>query len=165
MLTIGKWLVGILAVTISSVAISQVAKPGGSPNTAVTAPQAPHAPSIDSNIDRPIYDEEVMVFDLKPGERLPLTVMDWWNAPVGLAPSCASGFVLLTWQVREPYPNGGDDLLFEGVIPRTGGRTAPLGRGSSGSIRLDYCDEISVINNSLTTYLVELRYASRAHMP
>ncbi len=165
MFTIGKGLAGILAVIISSVVVSQVTQPGGLPNPAVTAPQAPHAPPIDNNIGEPMYDETVMVFDLKPGERLPLTVMDWWNAPAGLAPSCASGFVMLTWQVREPYPDGGDDLLFEGVIPRTGGRTAPLGHGSSGSIRLAYCDEISVINNSLTPYLVELRYASKAHIP
>ncbi len=165
MFTIGKGLAGILAVIISSVVVSQVTQPGGSPDPAVTTPQAPHAPPIDNNIGQPMYDENVMVFDLKPGERLPLTVTDWWSAPAGLAPSCANGFVLLTWQVREPYPTGGDDLLIEGVIPRSGGRTAPLGRGSYGSIRLDYCDEISVINNSLTTYLVELRYASKAHMP
>lgn len=165
MSTIAKWVAGILAAIISAIVVWQVTQPGGALNPIQPAPQAPHAPPVDNNTGQPIYDEKVLVLNLKPGERKPLKVMELWTAPVGLDASCASGFFLLTWQVREPYPTGGGDLLIEGVIPRGGGRTTPLGSGSRGSITLGYCDEIFVVNNSLTPYLVELRHASGAYAP
>ncbi len=162
MSTIGKWVAGILAAIISALVVWQVTQPGGLLNP---TPVAPHAPPIVNNTGQPLYDEKVMVLNLDPGERAPLKVMELWSAPVGLEPSCASGFFLLTWQVREPYPNGGDELQLEGVMPRSDGRTQPIGHGSNGSITLGYCDEIFVVNNSLTPYLVELRHASGTHTP
>ncbi len=165
MSTIGKWVAGILAAIISAVVVGQVTQPGGLLNPTPVVPQAPHAPPINNTTGQPVYDEKVLVLDLKPGKRQPLKVMELWSAPVGMEPSCASGFFLLTWQVREPYPTGGDDLLIEKLMPRSDGRTEPVGHGSVGSNTLGYCDEASVVNNSLTPYLVELRYASGAYGP
>jgi hypothetical protein len=159
---IGKWIAGIVAAIISAVIVWQITQPGGLLNP---TPDAPHAPPITNTTGQPIYDEKVLVLDLDPGERAPLNVMALWSAPVGLEPSCASGFFLLTWQVRQPYPNGGEELLIERVMPRSDGRTEPLGHGSTGSATLGYCDEAFVVNNSLTPYLVELRHASGAHTP
>jgi len=165
MSTIGKWVAGILATIISTSVVWQVTQPNGLLNHVPVVPQAPHAPRINNITGQPEYDEKAMMLDLKPGERQPLKVMELWSGPVGLEPSCASGFLLLTWQVREPYPIGGEDLLIEKIIPRSNGRTEPAGRGSNGSIMLGYCDEASIINNGLTPYLVELRYASGMHIP
>ncbi len=162
MSTMSKWVSGILATVISALVVWQVTQPGRLLNPTSVAP---HAPSIYNATGRPMYDEKVMVLDLKPGERQPLKVMDLWSAPVGMEPSCAGGFFLVTWQVREPYPTGGDELLIERLMPRSDGRTEPIGHGSTGSITLGYCDEASVVNNSLTPYLVELRYASGAYLP
>jgi len=162
MSTVVKWIAGIVAAIISAAIVWQVTQPGGLLNP---TPDAPHAPPINNTTGQPVYDEKTLVLDLKPGERAPLKVMELWSAPVGLAPSCASGFFLLTWQVREPYPNGGDELLIEEVMPRSDGRTQPIGRGANGSITLGYCAEVFVVNNSLTPYLVELRHASGAHLP
>jgi hypothetical protein len=133
--------------------------PGGLPGA---TPEAPHAPPIVNDTGQPLYDERAMVLDLDPGERAPLTVTELWSAPVGLEPSCASGFLLLTWQVRVPYPEGGDDLVIETLMPMSEGRLEPRGRGSSGSLSLGYCDEGFVVNNGPVHYVVELRHASGA---
>jgi hypothetical protein len=162
MSTIGKWIAGIVAAIISAAIVWQITQPDGLLNP---TPDAPHAPPVVNTTGQPVYDEKVMVLHLIPGERASLKVMELWSAPVGMEPSCASGFFLLTWQVREPYPNGGEELLIERVMPRSDGRTEPVGHGSNGSASLGYCDEAFVVNNSLTPYLVELRHASGAHTP
>jgi hypothetical protein len=76
------------------------------------------------------------------------------------SPSCASGFMVLTWMVREPYPTGGEDLQLQRLIPIGGGRTETFASGSSGSVELAYCEEIYLFNNSLQDYRVEIRHAS-----
>jgi hypothetical protein len=162
MSTLVKWIAGIVAAIISAAIVWQLTQPDGLLNP---TDDAPHAPSVVNTTGQPIYDEKVMVLNLKPGERAPLKVMELWSAPVGLEPSCASGFFLLTWQVRQPYPDSGDGLLIERMMPRSDGRTEPVGHGSNGSATLSYCDEAFVVNNSLTPYLVELRHASGAHTP
>jgi len=140
--------------------------PGGLPGGWLSpTPDTPHAPPIENTTGQPIYDERVMVINLDPGARHELKVMDLWSAPVGLEPSCAGGFFLLTWQVRQPYPEGGQDLLIETVVPMSDGRLVPRGTGASGSATLGWCDEGFVVNNGTAPYTVELRHASGVYAP
>jgi hypothetical protein len=129
------------------------------PSPTVT-PIPPHAPEIENTFGVPLYDEQQQLITLGPGERVPLKIMDLWSAPEGAAPSCASGFMALTWIVREPYPVGGQDLQLLRLIPQGGGRTEVFASGAQGSASVGYCDEIFLQNNSLQDYWVEVRYAS-----
>jgi eukaryotic-like serine/threonine-protein kinase len=126
-------------------------------------PTPPHAPPIDNTFGVPLYDEKQLVLTVEAGEQATLRVMELWSAPLGASPSCASGFLAFTWIVRVPYPDGGEDLEFHGIIPRGGGRTEVLARGSTGSATIGYCNELTLFNLSLVDYRVEIRYASGLH--
>ncbi|MEW6406674.1 MAG: toll/interleukin-1 receptor domain-containing protein [Chloroflexota bacterium] len=123
-------------------------------------PEPPHAPAIENTFGVPLYDETQQLITVAPGEQYPLKIMDLWGAPEGAAPSCASGFMVLTWMVRDPYPTGGEDLQILSLIPMGDGRTEVMHSGAQGSTILGYCDEIFLFNNSLRDYRIEIRYAS-----
>jgi hypothetical protein len=161
------WLVALLALLGASaiVAVNLAPLGGLTGGSSSPEPEAPHAPEIVNDTGQPVYDERVVVLDLDPGERSALSVMQLWSGPEGLEPSCATGFFLLTWQVRSPYPDGGEDLVIETLVPMGGGRLEPRGSGSRGSLTLGYCDEGFVVNNGLGRYQVELRHASGAFPP
>jgi hypothetical protein len=80
----------------------------------------------------------------------------WYTTPDNPG-ECATGFVALTWLVRSPYPEGGEDLELEGEIR---GQREVWGRGSTGSATLGKCDLLTLHNTSLEEYVVEIRYAS-----
>lgn len=120
----------------------------------------PHAPAIDNTYGVPLYDEHQELITLTPGEQKTLKIMEMWSAPEGAAPSCASGFMALTWIVRDPYPFGGEDLQLLRLIPMGGGRTEVFASGMQGTASIGYCEEIDLFNNSLQNYRVEIRYAS-----
>ena len=93
---------------------------------------------------------------VQPGEKYTLKIMDMWSAPEGYA----SGFMAMTWIVRDPYPVGGEDLQLLRLIPRGDGRTEVFASGTQGSASVGYCEEVYLFNNSLQPYRVEIRYAS-----
>lgn len=144
-------------------------QPTVTPDTPATAaptdaptltPTPPHAPPIVNDTGEPLYDEGVKVVEIPRGGSVQLSMMDIWSAPVGATTSCASGYLSLTWIVREPYPEGGEDFEIHTAIPFGEGRTELLTRGSSGEVTVGYCDELTLKNISLEDYVVEIRYAS-----
>jgi hypothetical protein len=110
-----------------------------------------------------LFDEQLVVRTVPPGEEVVMKVMDLWSAPVGTPVSCATGFIAFAWQVRDPWPEGGEDLEFRQLIPRGGGRTEAFASGSRGSSSIGYCNELILFNTSLEEYIVEIRYASGAY--
>lgn len=120
----------------------------------------PHAPEIDNTFGVQLYEERQQLIMLQPGEQHTLHIMEIWKAPEGAEPNCASGFMALTWMVREPYPNGGEDLQLRRPVRQGGGTSEIIAEGSQGAIAVGYCDEIQLFNNSLVGYRVEIRYAS-----
>lgn len=82
-----------------------------------------------------------------------------WSAPLDTPVDCASGQIVLSWQVRQPYP-GGDDLEIRRSVPRSGGQTEVLARSARGSATVGYCDELILNNLGLEDYRVEWRYVS-----
>lgn len=129
------------------------------PTTQTSTAQAPHAAPIDNTWGVPLYDEQTRLVTIASGEVSNLVVMDLWSAPVGAEPSCASAFLVFTWQVREPYP-GGDEFRIGRAIPMGGGRSEVLGQGASGQLDVGWCDAITLENQSLQQMRVEIRYAS-----
>ncbi len=123
-------------------------------------PVPPHAPELENTFGVQLYDEHQQLITIRPGEQYTLKVMEAWSAPEGAAPSCASGFMALTWIVRDPYPDGGEDLQLLRLIPMGEGRTEVFAEGTQGSTSVGYCEEIYLFNNSLQEYRVEIRYAS-----
>jgi hypothetical protein len=134
--------------------------PTPTPTPTLPPPTPPHAPTIENTFGVPLYDEQRQVLTIEAGGKVTLSMMELWNAPIGAEVSCANGFLALTWMVRVPYPDGGEDLELHRLIPMGGGRTEKFAGGSSGSATVGYCDEITLFNVSLTDYVVEIRYAS-----
>lgn len=122
---------------------------------------APHAPPIEINQRYLIWGENLMQFRLGPGDSKVLKGMELY-ASVATYPksSCAGpGFIPYTWQVRVPYPRGGD-LEIRKVL--MGGKTEQVGLGSMGKATLGYCGEHTFKNNDTEEIQVEVRYASAA---
>jgi hypothetical protein len=166
--SVGGWIAGIAGTVVAAVLIWWLTHPGGgilnpatpTPPPPPPTPTPPHAPPIENTYGVPLFDEHQQLIAIQPGEQIQLSVMSIWSAPVGTIVDCASGFLALTWIVRDPYPTGGEDLQILAVIPQGGGRTEVVASGSQGSVTLGYCDEIFLFNNSLQKYQVEIRYAS-----
>jgi hypothetical protein len=124
---------------------------------------APHAPKIEINQRYTVWEEQLMQFSLEPGESKVIKGGDLY-ARVATYPesSCAGpGFVPYTWQIRNPYPGGGD-LEIRTVL--MGGMTERVGLGSMGSGTMSVCDEHTFKNNGVERIYVELRYASAADL-
>ena len=125
-----------------------------------STPVPPHAPLLENPSGGQLYEEHQQLIVLAAGEQHPWIVRDIWRGTTDVFPTCATGFMSLTWIVRDPYPTGGEDLQVLGAIPRGGeGRTELLASGSQGSLSLEWCAEIYFYNNSLQEYWVEIRYA------
>ena len=127
---------------------------------AAAAP-GPHAPPIEINARYIIWEENTLQFRLEPGESRTLKGMDLYaNVATYPRSSCAGpGFVPYTWQVRLPYPRGGD-LEIRRVL--MGGKTEQMGLGSMGRSTMGYCGEHTFKNNGAEEIQVEVRYASAA---
>ncbi len=123
-------------------------------------PEPPHAPPIENTYGVQLFDEHQQLITIASGEQHKLAIMELWSGPVGSEPSCADGFMALTWTVRSPYPAGGQDLQLLRLIPMGEGRTEVFASGSQGSTTVGYCEEIFLFNASLQEYKVEIRYAS-----
>jgi hypothetical protein len=132
-----------------------VLSPSGEPEE-----EAPHAPAIPAGFAPHIFDEKRDLLQIGPGERALLDGRELWSSRPGGEASCATGVIALNWQVRQPYPEGGDELELERAIPFGGGSTEVFARGARGTETIGYCDEITLFNASLVDYTVEIRYAS-----
>ena len=75
-------------------------------------------------------------------------------AAAGSEPGCESMIV------REPYPDGREDLVFETFIPQGNGQTQVIASGATGSATAGWCDDLKLFNSSLQDYWVEIRYAA-----
>lgn len=135
------------------------AQPPAATATRPPQPSAPHAPPLPAN-GAALYDEKTQLITIPSGGEAPFKVMDYWSAPEGAQPSCASAFLALSWQVRQPFPKGGEEFEIRTVIPMGGGRTDVLQHGARGTATAGWCDELTLRNLSLEEYRVELRYAS-----
>jgi len=151
----GKWVAGIAASIIAALVVWWLTSPGGPLNPEL---EAPHAPAITATGD--LYDEQLTSAVIDAGQTQSLPIMDLWSAPEGLVPDCATASLAFTWIVRSPYPEGGDELLVQHLIPQGGGRTETIAEGSTGEATLGYCDEIILVNPDVEDYQVEIRHAS-----
>ncbi len=121
----------------------------------------PHAPPIVKEpASETLFAERTMVVTVPAGERVALKVADLWTGPQDAIPDCASGYLRFTWIVRDPYPDGREDLAFETFIPQGNGQTQVLARGATGQTNAGSCDSLTLFNSSLEDYRVELRYAA-----
>ncbi|WP_335966368.1 hypothetical protein [Galbibacter sp. PAP.153] len=123
----------------------------------------PHAPKIEINQIYTIWGEKLMQFYLKPGKSKTIKANELYEYIATYPePSCAGpGFVVYTWQIRQPYPKGGDL-----EIRRTlqGGMTEQVSMGSTGKETMGYCQEHVFKNNGGEKIYVEIRYASAANL-
>jgi hypothetical protein len=152
------WIAAIVTPVIIAVLIWWLIHPGGRLNR--EAPPPPHAPAIVDTEGVALYDEQLLEVTVDPGAKVNLEIMKLWSAPEGTPVDCATGFVAFTWLVRSPYPQGGEDLELRQLIPMGNGRTEVVGRGSTGSATIGWCNELILFNTALEEYYVEIRYAS-----
>lgn len=130
----------------------------GPPPPPVTVP---HAPAIEVNSATEMWGEDTKLIDLAPGARLSLDARNLYSASTTFPPGSCLGpeYVAYTWQVRDPYPQGGDLEILR-AIPRAGGRTEQIAMGAKGRGTMLPCDEHIFKNNGLQSMRVEVRYAS-----
>jgi hypothetical protein len=137
---------------------------GSTPTAAATtAMVGPHAPPIQINQSYLMWGEDTRQLKLEPGQTTTLKAMELyahWSAYPGS--SCAGpGFVPYTWQVRQPWPKGGD-IEIRSVIKQGGGATEQVALGSVGRLMMGYCEEHILKNNDVEPVTLEIRYASAA---
>lgn len=122
---------------------------------------APHAPPIEINQRFQMWEEQTMQFVLEPGDARDLEGMELYTTPATYPrSSCAGpGFVPYTWQIRDPYPGGGDLEIRQHLM---GGTTEQVGLGSMGRATLGFCGIHTFKNNGVQPILVEVRHASAA---
>jgi len=121
---------------------------------------APHAPAIEENTQEyTLWGEETKLLALGPGEKTVLKGMDLYSSrPTYPEGGCAGNtIVFYTWQVREPYPQGGD-LEIRSMVQ--GGREDQVGLGAMGKGAMTPCGEHIFQNNGLQPMKIEVRYTS-----
>jgi hypothetical protein len=134
--------------------------PGAAPTPPAPAPVAPHAPELNVAQGVRIWGEDTKLLSLSPGARITLTGKELFadvDAVSGMGSCLGPAYIAYTWQVREPYPKGGD-LEITGLVQ---GGSHPLeGRGSVGAGQMGACDEHTFKNNGLDPIKVEVRYGT-----
>jgi hypothetical protein len=122
---------------------------------------APHAPELNIAQGVAVWGQDTKLLSLGPGERVTLYGKDLFaEQPTFPTAGCLGpAYVAYTWQVREPYPKGGD-LEITSIVQ--GGSRPLVGRGSVGAGQMSVCDEHTFKNNGLDPIKVEVRYGSYA---
>ena len=122
---------------------------------------APHAPELNIAKGVAVWGQDTKLLTLAPGERVTLYGKDLFSEqPTFPTAGCLGpAFIAYTWQVREPYPKGGDPEITSVV---QGGSHPLVGRGSVGAGEMSVCDEHTFKNNGLDPIKVEVRYGSYA---
>jgi FHA domain len=137
--------------------------------TVTLTPDPPHAPPIINNdSDGELFSERVKLIQIPSGQQIILKVEDLWNdsARGYPTPNCMHAGILFTWSIREPYPTNGDGLEFQREGLTLGQPPIiTLGSGASGSSGIPYCGPLTIVNNSLTNFKVEFRYAAIYYPP
>ena len=120
---------------------------------------APHAPAIEVSPHIEVMEERLKQLRLGPGEEKLIKGEDLYTRIATYPePSCVGPLTIpFTWQVRLPYPRGGD---LEIRTVHQGGHTSTVGRGSMGWGTMNICSEYTFRNNDVEEILVELRYAN-----
>lgn len=122
-------------------------------------PTPPRAPALKVGAGLTAFNEDTRLLNIESGQSVTVDMRQLWSAPVGTPVDCASGFIVASWQVRQPYP-GGEDLEIRRTVPRAGGQTELLASGARGNVTLGYCDELILQNLGLEDYRLEWRYVS-----
>ena len=121
----------------------------------------PPAPTLQADNGVRLWNEDTFQFQLEPSEIREVRGMELYEAlMVSVEQACVGpGYVVYSWQVREPYPTGG-----EITITRTlqGGLEDKLATGSSGQVNLGWCSVHRLKNTSINPINVQVRYASAA---
>jgi hypothetical protein len=121
---------------------------------------APHAPPIEvSTSETTVWGEDTKLITLEPGASTTLDARNLY-AEIDTYPvsGCAGpAYIIYTWQVRDPYPEGGD-LEIRSIVQ--GGSTDQVGLGAMGRATMGPCSEHIFKNNGLQTLRVEVRYAT-----
>jgi len=134
-------------------------------NTAAAAEDrtrfAPHAPEIEVGAQMQTWGEQIKTLTLEPSKNAELRAQELYtHATTFPELSCAGpGQVIYSWQVRQPYPEGGD-LEIRATVPRSGGNTVQVAMGARGRGEMGGCDEHFFFNRGLQPMIVEVRYVS-----
>ncbi|QFT76750.1 hypothetical protein [Erythrobacter sp. THAF29] len=135
----------------------------GQPELSATESQVgPRAPEIEINQRYRLWGEDTLQISLEPGELREIGGMELYADHHTQAPqsSCAGpGFVPYTWQVRQPWPRGGE-LEVRSIIKQGGGATEIVGTGSTGSSSMGFCGIHQLKNVDVIPIKVEVRYVS-----
>jgi hypothetical protein len=126
---------------------------------ATDRPQPPRAPALTGSRDYTLFTEDSRLLTVRSGKAIPLEMRDLWSAPPGTPADCARAYVLVSWQVRDPYP-GGSDLQVRRLIPRGSGQTEEVATGSRGRATFSYCDSVVLRNLDILDYRLEWRFVS-----
>lgn len=120
---------------------------------------APHAPPIELSQQTTVWGENTKLIALQPGESTTVKAQDLYAVIATYPVSGCAGpaFVAYTWQVRDPYPEGGD---LEIRSMNQGGSTDQVGLGAMGREQMGPCSEHIFKNNGLQPMRIELRYAT-----
>jgi hypothetical protein len=142
-----------------SATLTVTSTPTGTPR-----PQPPRAPALRVPLSLRAFEEQSRLWTIKSGESFTVDMRRLWSAPEGAPVDCASGYIIFSWQVRQPYP-GGDELEIRRTLPQGGGQTEVLAQGARGSATAGYCEELALHNLGLEDYRLEWRYVSALNQP
>jgi hypothetical protein len=143
-------------------ALTSTVHPSPPPVRDTLISEAPHAPPLDLAQGVEVWGQDTRLLQLAPGAKITLYGKDLFSSqPTYPEGGCAGGgaAVAYTWQIRDPYPKGGD-LQITAVVQ--GGTQNPVGQGSVGAGNMTVCDEHTFKNNGLDPLKVEVRYGSYA---
>ena len=160
----GKWILGILTSVVAALLVyflldKDVGIFRPIPTATPAIPVAPHSAELQIPDTYTAHDELIMTVVLEPGEQKPILMRELWNGPAGSDPACADGVIYMSWMVREPYP-GGEDFQVLLQVPQTDNYQVLKDSGPEGSLELGVCYGLTFVNNGLSTYKIEVRYAS-----
>jgi len=121
----------------------------------------PPAPTLQADDGVRLWNEDTFQFQLEPSEIREVRGMELYESLMlsGEQGCVGPGYVVYSWQVRDPYPTGG-----EITISRTlqGGLEDKLATGTSGQVNLGWCSVHRLKNTSINPITVQVRYASAA---
>jgi hypothetical protein len=127
---------------------------------------APHAPPIELGQLTETWRESTKLIHLEAGEEKTIDARDLYVLPYPGSESISGcvgpAYVAYTWQVRSPWPQGGDLEIRQAL---QGGGSDQVGLGSMGRGTMSPCGQHVFKNNGLGPIQVEIRYVSALDKP
>ncbi len=125
---------------------------------------APHAPPIELGQLTETWGEKTQLIQLEAGAEQEVDGRNLYAVqPTYPTGSCLGPeYIAYTWQIRSPYPAGGDLEIREIV---QGGGSMQVGLGSMGKGTMGPCGLQVFQNHGLSKIQLELRYASALNKP